>query len=103
MNIKSGHNRRLPAHDEKQIEELLIGEYRGAKIEEMEYSYPINDAQLMIEYTIRLFDHGDQTRFFRKVFKKGGKWVLSADFRTMKVEGSAVAEIEEMIKNYMES
>lgn len=104
MNIKPGHNRRLPAYDEKQIEELLLGEYAGVGLHEVYYSYPLNDAQLLVEFVIRLFDHGDQNRFFRKVFKRNGKWCLSADFKTLKEErNSDCTASDALIKAYLES
>ncbi len=103
MKAKPGQNRRLPAYDEQQIEELLIREYRGMEIQGIQYSYPLNDAQLLVEYLIKLFNQGDEIRFFRKAFKRNGQWFLSADFSTLKQERGGDAQAEEIIKVYMKS
>jgi|GEM_PF-1969411 len=106
INIKPGTHRQLPAYDLKQIEQLLIDEYRTAEIISMCYSYPMDDNRLLIEYSISFFNNDEQTSFFRKAYKKNGQWQLSNDFRTVNyingVYSSDEGHIPEMINRYME-
>lgn len=107
MNIKPGTHRQLPAYDVRQIEQLLIDEYRTAEITSMTYSYPMDDNRLLIEYAITFFNNNEQSQFFRKAFKKNGQWQISRDFRTVNsingVYSSDEGHIIEMINTYMES
>ncbi|WP_316811921.1 hypothetical protein [Pedobacter heparinus] len=101
--LKPGAGRKLPAHDEKQLEQLLIGEYRASVINAMWYSYPKNDNRLLIEYTISFYDNDEQTHFFRKARKKNGQWELSTDFRVIKYSiGDADGiNVSDIIEEYM--
>lgn len=106
MKIKPGDRRQLPAYDVKQIEQLLTDEYRTADITSIYYSYPMNDNRLLIEYSITFFNNDEETRFFRKAFKRNGQWQLSPDFRTVNymkgVYSSGEDDIAKMISSYME-
>lgn len=72
-------NRKLPPPDEKKIQQLLEDTYRSPEFTSMTYSYPMNDARLMLEYTIKFFDNDNRTLYFRKAHKKNGEWKLDAN------------------------
>jgi len=98
LKMKPGSGRQLPAHDEKQLVQLLIDEYQTSVISDMRYSYPRNDNRLLIEYAICFYDSDKPTLFFRKAHKKNGKWGLSRDLR---VVSAGDADVTNIINEYM--
>jgi hypothetical protein len=102
MNSKPGSGRQLPAHDEKQLAQLLIEEYQTSVVNMMWYSYPKNDNRLLIEYTISFYDDGERTQFFRKARKKNGLWELDRNFRVVKYSSDVTdAGVADIIEEYM--